>query len=113
MHAVIRGTLGTSLLQNLSASCAQACRCSGVPAAWEILENEKTTRVAAIALLKWMLIVAIAISWPLCEKKQFTGLAILAKKACTILPRLGCFCVYLPIMVNGRIVYSRRFTLEA
>jgi hypothetical protein len=48
MHAVIRGTSGISALQNLKASPVQACRCSGVPSAYEAPEDKTISRATAI-----------------------------------------------------------------
>src|SRR5215510_8676388 len=52
MHAVMRGTSGISLLQNLKASCVQAICCSGVVAASAVFQHPKTTRATAVAMTR-------------------------------------------------------------
>jgi hypothetical protein len=42
MQVVTRDTLGISLLQYLNASCSHAHRCSGVPSAFDVVENVAT-----------------------------------------------------------------------
>src|SRR5262249_39731552 len=62
MQAVIRGTLGISLPQNLNASCSQAHRCSTVPSACDFPASATLTIATLATTARHMLIFVMATS---------------------------------------------------